>query len=433
MSRLDAPTPIAPLAVWRIAFGLLMLAESWGAIATGWVRVNLVEPTFHFAHMDVAGWLAPLPGAGMYAYFGVMGLAALGVALGWRYRFCAVALAVLWTGAYLMQKTSYNNHYYLAVLLCWGMCLVPADRAVALTDKPRAAAYARWIRVLAQAQLLIVFTFGALAKLYPGWLSGDFIHQSFTRKAGLPVLGPLLQEDWFQDFITYGAVAFDALVIPLLMWRPTRGLAFVGLVGFNLFNSVVFQIGIFPYLVLAMTVFFFDPEAVGRWFRVPPAPAGGVPVVGRIGGPGKALLALYLAVQVALPLRHHLIAGDVNWTEEGHRLAWRMMSRAKSGTVRIEVVDPATGAVEHVDPREHLTAKQASRLTTKPDFMWQYARYLRELYAARGVPDAEVYARRSRVWLNGVGPAPLFHDSIDLASVPYHRWSHNPWVYERAE
>ena len=416
--------------MWRIAFGLLMLAESWGAIATGWVRANFVEPRFHFVHLDVAAYLQPLPGGGMYAYFAVMGLAALGVALGWRYRACAVALAALWTGAYLMQKTSYNNHYYLAVLLCWWMCLLPADRAAALNAKPRAAAHAWWIRGFAQAQLLVVFTFGALAKLYPGWLNGDFVHQSFTRKAGLPVLGPLLQRDWFQDFITYGAVAFDALVIPLLMWRPTRWLAFVGLVGFNLFNSAVFHIGIFPYLVLATAVFFFDSVAVGRWFRVtaPPAAEGGGEVVGRIGAPGAVALAAYFAAQVALPLRHHLIPGDVTWTEEGHRLAWRMMSRSKAGTIRLEVVDPASGLTERVDPRDHLTAKQAGRLATKPDFLWQYAQHLRGVYAARGMPDVEVYARRSRVWLNGVGPAPLFRDSVDLARVPYVRWGHNPWV-----
>lgn len=431
LTRLNAPTPIAPLAVWRIAFGILMVAESWGAIATGWVRKNLVEPDFHFVHMDVAGWLAPLPGAGMYAYFGVMGLAALGVALGWRYRASAAVLAVLWTGAYLMQKTSYNNHYYLAVLLCWWMVLLPADRAVALSGKPRAATHAWWIRGFAQAQLLIVFTFGALAKLYPGWLNGDFIHQSFTRKAGLPVLGPLLQQDWFQTFITYGAVAFDGLIIPLLMWRPTRWLAFAGLVGFNLFNSAVFQIGIFPYLVLAMTVFFFDPAAVGRWFRVPPPPRA--PVVGRIGVAGAAALALYFAIQLALPLRHHLIDGDVNWTEEGHRLAWRMMSRAKAGTLRLEALDPATGEVHRLDPRDRLTAKQAARLPTKPDFLWQYVQLVKSEYAERGVPDVEVYARRSRVWLNGEGPAPLFRDSVNLAAVPYRRWTHNSWVYPGME
>ena len=427
--------PIAPLAVWRIAFGLLMLAESWGAIATGWVRANLVEPRFHFVHMDVADWLEPLPGAGMYVYFAVMGLAALAVALGWRYRVSAVALAALWTGAYLMQKTSYNNHYYLAVLLCWWMTLLPADRAAALSPRPAAATHAWWIRGFAQAQLLIVFTFGALAKLYPGWLNGDFIHQSFTRKAGLPVLGPLLQAEWFQAFITYGAVAFDALIIPLLMWRPTRALAFAGLVGFNLFNSAVFQIGIFPYLVLAMTVFFFEPSAVGRWFRIPPLPQNDARIdratgpVGRIGAVGAAALAAYFALQLALPLRHHLIRGDVNWTEEGHRLAWRMMSRAKAGTIRLEAVDPATGRAERLDPRELLTRKQAARLPTKPDFLWQYVQRVKADYAARGVPDVEVYARQSRVWLNGEGPAPLFRDSIDLAAVPYHRWSHNPWVY----
>jgi len=100
---LSQPINNAPLVVWRICFGVLMLAESWGAILTGWVRKNLIEPEFTFSFIGFE-WLQPLPGNGMYGYFFVMALAALGVALGWRYRISAILLALLWSGAYFMQK-----------------------------------------------------------------------------------------------------------------------------------------------------------------------------------------------------------------------------------------------------------------------------------------------------------------------------------------
>ena len=29
---------IIPMALWRIAFGLLLVVEAWGAIATGWAQ-----------------------------------------------------------------------------------------------------------------------------------------------------------------------------------------------------------------------------------------------------------------------------------------------------------------------------------------------------------------------------------------------------------
>lgn len=46
-----------------------------------------------------------------------------------------------------------------------------------------------------------------------------------------------------------------------------------------------------------------------------------------------ALLAVFVAIQIGMPLRHHLDPGDVAWTEEGHRYSWRMKLRSKSGNV----------------------------------------------------------------------------------------------------
>jgi hypothetical protein len=93
-----------------------MATEAFGALMTGWVRRTLVEPefTFNFIGFD---WIQPLPGWGMYFYFALMGIMGLFIMAGYRYRMASFAFAFLWTGVYLMQKTSYNNHYYLMVLL----------------------------------------------------------------------------------------------------------------------------------------------------------------------------------------------------------------------------------------------------------------------------------------------------------------------------
>ena len=42
-----------------------------------------------------------------------------------------------------------------------------------------------------------------------------------------------------------------------------------------------------------------------------------------MGLPG--LVVLFLGIQFLLPLRHLLYPGNVNWTEEGFRFAWRVM------------------------------------------------------------------------------------------------------------
>ena len=447
---LGRPVGNAPLVVWRVLFGLLMLLEAWGALATGWVRVNLVEPAYTFPFFDFE-WLATLTGPYWYAHFAVMGGAALGVMLGWRYRLTALALAVTWSMAYFAQKTSYNNHYYLAVLLVWAMALVPEAAARASLDARRRGRATLtnpyWINLGAKLMLLVVFSFGALAKLYPGWLNGDFIATGFAAKAHYPLIGPLLTWPPFQAFITWGALAFDATIVPLLWWRRTRWLAFGGLVCFNVFNSVVFQIGIFPYLVLAFTVFFFHPEQIERWFRLP-APRPALPLTRVPPRTGEdvpsarprgrspiasyraaVLFLLFFGVQIALPLRHHLVAGDVNWTDEAHRLSWRMMTRTKYGGLKLEAVNPTSGERESVSRQWGLTPKQARHVATKPDFLYAHLQRLKRYYTTeRGWPTVELYARESRVHLNNRGPARLYRDSVDLAKVTWRPFRHHDWV-----
>ncbi|HAV53896.1 MAG TPA: hypothetical protein DCX41_03055, partial [Aequorivita sp.] len=99
------------LVLFRVVFGLLITIEAFGAIATGWVRRTLVEPpfTFNFIGFD---FLQQLQGPGMYYYFVIMGIFGIFVMLGFKYRFSMIAYALMWTCVYLMQKSSYNNHYY---------------------------------------------------------------------------------------------------------------------------------------------------------------------------------------------------------------------------------------------------------------------------------------------------------------------------------
>ncbi len=424
----------APLVVFRVLFGLLMAAESFGAMATGWLHRAFVEPRLTFAIFPFE-WPKPLPGYGMYGWFAAMGLAAFAVTAGWRYRVSAAILAFLWTGAYLFQKTHYNNHYYLAVAVCWVMVAVPAHRRAAVdAARQRETACPRWLIVAFKVQLLIVFTYAAIAKLYPGWLNGDYLAVALGSRSHRPVIGPLLSEPWFQMFIAYSGVAFDALVIPLLWWSRTRVLAFVGLLIFNLFNSLVFKIGVFPYLVLAWTVFFFDPRTIERLFwwlpglgRAPEREADSGPMTWPTGGLRYALIA-YFAVQVLLPLRHYLIPGDVLWTEEGHRMAWRMMLRHKAGRVTIVARDPSTGETWQIDQTEWLTGKQRRRVATRHDFMYQFVQVLKADFARRGVPEVQIFAKDSKVTINGKLSGPLFDPNVDLARVDYHPFSHSPWL-----
>ncbi|WGK66052.1 HTTM domain-containing protein [Croceiramulus getboli] len=418
------------LIVFRIFFGVLITLEAWGAILTGWIDRTLLEGefTFNFIGFD---FLQPLPGNGMYFYYGLMGLCGVCVALGYRYRIAMFSYGLMWAGVYLMQKSSYNNHYYLLMLLCGIMTLLPANHYASLDAKRNPSikriAMPNWVYIIIIAQLWIVYTYASIAKLYPDWLDASVPARLMRARADYPLVGDLLQESWVHYAIAYVGILFDGLIIPALLWKPTRKWAFFISIFFHLFNSIVFQIGIFPYLSLAFTLFFFEPKTIHKLFirRKPyyDAQEVHVPSYSKVG---ITLFALYFATQIALPLRHWFITDDVLWTEEGHRLSWRMMLRSKSGNITFIGEDKQTGERFAIDHEAMLSRKQKRAIATKPDMIWQMAQRLRKKYEAEG-REVAIYAN-SQIQVNGRKYKKLVNDTIDLGQEPWDHFGHHDWL-----
>jgi hypothetical protein len=420
----------SPLLIFRIFFGILISLECYGAIATGWVKKNLIDPqfTFNFIGFD---WLQPLPGIGMYLYFIAMGTLGIFIALGYRYRLSAAAFALLWTSVYLMQKTAYNNHYYLLILIALIMTFMPSNRDYSLDARRNPSirtnhmsAYLNWIIIL---QLFIVYTYASVAKLYGDWLDFGIIEILFKNKKSYPIIGGLLQEPLVHMLVGISGILFDLLIIPALLWKPTRKWAFVASLFFHLFNSIVFQIGIFPYLSLAFTVFFFEPETIRKLFFKKKEPYLGDSLV---VPPQKELvlgiLSLYFLIQLALPIRHHFIKDDVLWTEEGHRMSWRMMLRSRTGITTFKIVNHTSGNSYLVNLDDYLSRGQKSKIKSYPDFMWQFAQRLKREYAEKG-EDISVFVN-SRVSVNGKPYQEFIDPKIDLGSVSWNYFGHNDWI-----
>ncbi|MEN1784197.1 MAG: HTTM domain-containing protein [Bacteroidota bacterium] len=424
------PIDNAQLVVFRVFYGILVCCEAFGAIATGWVRRTFIEPKFTFSFIGFE-WLQPLPGDGMYYYFVLMGICGILITLGYKYRFSAFAFAILWSGVYLMQKTSYNNHYYLLMLLAFIMGFLPANANFSL-DAKRNPKIQRdwmynWVRWFIIAQLFIVYTYASVAKLYSDWLDFSIIEILMQRKKDYWLIGELLQEKWLHFGMAVFGIVFDLLVVPALLWKPTRKLAFGLSVFFHLFNSYVFRIGIFPYLSLAFCLFFFDTKTVRKRFLKrkdsPELPDIALPkrhqfVIGAMG--------IYLLIQVLLPLRHHAIVDDVLWTEEGHRLSWRMMLRSRSGHATFRVVNKDTKATQTINLQDYLTKKQRRKIGCYPDYIWQFAQHLKKEYAAKG-EEIQVFVTCSAK-VNAGDYHTLIDPNVDLASVPWKHLSHNEWI-----
>ncbi len=419
------------LVVFRALFGFLIAIEAFGAIFTGWIRRTLMEPEFTFNFIGFE-FLQPLPGYGMLWYYGIMGVFGIFVMLGYRYRLSIICYGIMWSAVYLMQKSSYNNHYYLLMLLCFIMSFLPAHRWFSLDAKIKPEiskiSMPRWVWVVIVLQLWIVYTYASVAKLYPDWLDGSFPALLMKSKANYWLVGEFLQQGWIRYAIAYFGLLFDLLIIPLLLWKRTRLPVFLMAIFFHLFNSFIFHIGIFPYMSLAFCIFFFPSEKINKWFLrnkkkyydkdeiiIPPYRNFLI-----------AAMGIWFVIQISLPLRHWFFQDDVLWTEEGHRLSWRMMLRGKSGRIAFKVVEKGTSDTIYIDKNEYLSRKQLLAIPTKPDMIWQFSQRIEEEYAEKG-KQVEIYAE-GKISVNGGPYKPLIDPKVDLAAEKWQHFQHHDWI-----
>ena len=428
---------IAPLVFFRMAFGILLAWHAFGMVAGKDIPYLYLTPKYLFPFIGFE-WLKPLPGAGMYWYFAVMGVTALFVAAGFLYRYSLGALTLLFTGSYLMQKTIYNNHHYLVILLCILLLFMPANRSLSIDAaiKPslKQTTMPAWCRYIFIYQMALVYVFAAIAKLYPTWLNGKFI-SIIMAPHKRTFYGAVVQNHYFQLFLAWGGMLFDFLIIPALLYRRTRVMATLAMLFFHLFNAKTLSIGIFPMLALSMLCFFYEPESIKTLFtKIGLQLSGSVAHnnnVYKYNCIAVTLLSLYALIQLALPLRHHFIEGNVQYTGEGHRLSWRMKLFDKRGTLTMYAQPKGSSEKAVINLGNYFTRDQIARIVSRPDMIWQAAQYIKKDYEAKGQKVA-IYAT-AKMSLNQLPARDLIDENANLADAKWLYFSHCPWIVENSD
>jgi len=429
--RLLAPRDIAALAVFRIAFGLMVAVSAVRFLAYGWVNEFFVRPTFHFTYWGFA-WVPALTAPWIHAVFVALAVLGLCVALGLFYRVAIVLLFVTFSYVQLVDVTTYLNHYYLVSLLAGLLCFIPAHRAFSV-DAWRKPSLRRdwlpaWCTYLLRFQVGVVYVFAGLAKLTSDWLlHAQPLQIWLSARTGLPVVGPFLDHPWVAYGAAWAGFLFDTTIVAFLLVRRLRPFAYVVVLGFHAATLALFPIGMFPVIMVTAALVFFDaswPRWLGERVRAllrRPSRRQEPRAAPALAPPGwKARLALGAAVaygilQLFLPLRTHLYGGNVLWHEQGMRFSWRVMAREKNASVTFVVRSRTTGREWHVPPRQYLTPLQEREMSVQPDLILQLAQRIARDFEAEGKGPVEVHAD-ARASLNG-RPAAIFVDpEVDLAS-----------------
>jgi len=419
--RLQRPVDVASLAAFRVAFGALLVVAALRYFAHGWIAEYFLAPRHFFKYWGF-GWVEPWPGQGMYWHFGLLALCGLGVMLGYRYRLSIAGYALSFAYASLIDKAHYLNHYYLVVCVSGLMTCLPLAAAWSW-DARRDATVRRshvpaWMLWTLRAQFALVYVFGGIAKLNGDWLlRAQPLSLWLARSQDLPLVGRFLTAPAAAFAMSWAGALFDLSVVPLLLWRRSRPFAFAALLLFHLLTAQLFPIGLFPYFMICGATLFFAPDwprkLLGRLgYGRPRLTPSSAPRIGR-GMPGWAL-GIYFSVQLALPLRHWLYPGQMCWTEQGFRYSWNVMLMEKNGSVDFRVVEPRTGRVFHVSPRDYFTPYQTDMMSPQPDMVLEAARVVAADYRTRGVREPAVYADAFAA-LNGRPMQRLVDPRVDLA------------------
>ena len=155
----------APLAVFRILFGLLMLYALLRFWANDWIETLYINPKFHFKYFGFS-WVSDL-GVFNYLIYIICIISCIGIILGYRYRISIITFFLIFTYIELIDKTTYLNHYYFISSISFLMCFLPLNSIYSI-DSNLGKKYNRvpkWTVDSIKLLICIVYFYAGLAKL----------------------------------------------------------------------------------------------------------------------------------------------------------------------------------------------------------------------------------------------------------------------------
>lgn len=428
---------IAPLVIFRIAFGALMFVSVLRFILKGWVYNMYIAPKVYFPFFGWQ-WLQPLPDTGMYMVFALLLLASLGILFGAFYKISAVLFFILFTYVELLDKTNYLNHYYFVSLVSFILIFLPAADAFSIDTKRLRSAEIKQIPYyfifVIQLQMFLVYFFAGIAKINHDWLL-----EAQPLKIWLPafshyfLIGDFMEKAWLAYFFCWFGCIYDLLIGFLLFNKRTVNIAYVFVIVFHLATALFFNIGMFPFIMMTITTIFFRESfhlKILSFFKKMVSYHNTSNHDLKVYSNSKIVVLvaiLFFTIQMLLPFRYLAYPGKLFWTEQGYRFSWRVMLMEKAGTAFFYVKDSKTNQITMIDNKEHLTYMQEKMMATQPDMLVDYAKYLKKEYLRKGFHNPVVTAQ-CYVTVNGSGSREFFDSNLDLSVQSNSIFENKDWV-----
>ncbi|XP_062549969.1 vitamin K-dependent gamma-carboxylase [Armigeres subalbatus] len=439
MTLIYRPTDAAGIGVARMLFGLMMLIDIPEERGGGDLDFRWGDP--RGCKFPLITGMEPLSYPRMGILYLVMWLGALGIMLGYRFRFSALLFVTSYWYVFLLDKSAWNNHSYLYGLLGTIFLFTDAHKCYSVDawrNKTLQPEVPFWNYLILKYQFFILYFLAGLKKMCPEWLSGYAMTNLSYHWVFLPfrsLMGPKLTDlliiHWF------GCI-FDTSVVFFLVYAPTRKIATLFACAFHLMNSRLFHIGMFPWVCLTQLPLYYSvswPRLVWKKLSFKNdtnykrnASKKSEKYLNPVASPRSKKLTMstmliYCALQLFLPYSHFITKGYNNWTNGLYGYSWDMMVHAWDTVLTsIKVVDNNNNQSLYLLPYAFV---DNDRWTKHADMAYQFAhcidRNIRAEYRDNHRPFTN-FSVYFDIWcsMNGRFLQRIFNPEVDILTA---KWS----------
>ena len=399
----------APLAVFRICFGIMMAISIIRFWLYGWIDLLYLNPKFHFKYYGFE-WVE-VHGSLTYLIFSLCLVSSILVTLGYRYKLSIVTFFITFTYIELMDKTTYLNHYYLVSSISFLMIFLPCNSYFSIDSKSKNK-IPKWTIDSLKLLIVLVYLYAGLAKINSDWLiNAQPLKIWLKTKYSIPLIGEsLLQKEFSYYLFSWGGMLYDISIPFLLLFKRTRVFAFIMVIIFHILTRILFPpIGMFPYIMIFSCIIFFDSsfhKKIIEFFKSFPKEKNNIlEDYKSIKSTNKNKISLFFIsiffiFHFLVPLRSAFYPGELFWNEQGYRFSWRVMLIEKTGYTTFKIVDKTNGKFIKVNNSDYLTMFQEKQMSFQPDMIHEFAQFLGDTYKQKGYSNIAVFAE-SYVTLNG--------------------------------
>ncbi|XP_060652296.1 vitamin K-dependent gamma-carboxylase [Drosophila nasuta] len=438
---LQRPVDGAALGVFRMLYGASMLIDIAEERGGGQLDVRFGEP--QHCHFPLFNGMRALEYPLMGCVYLCMWLGALGIMLGYRFRWSCLTFISCYWYIFLLDKPAWNNHSYLFGLVGTLLLFTQAHSYCSLDswlklELRQPVPY--WNYFIIKFQFFILYMYAGLKKFSLEWLSG-YAMSSLSEHWVFAPFRQLLDGEIIDLLIIHWFTAiFDFSIAFFMTCERTRLFATPFMISFHLMNSRLFVIGMFPWVCLAEVPLFFGfswPRRIRSLGKSVKLPFSEKPVQHKAGFRAQlrsCLILFYCGLQLFLPYSHFITKGYNNWTNGLYGYSWDMMVHSYDTVLTsIKIVDNENQQVHHLNP---YAFTEYDRWTKFADMAVQYAKCIeRNIHEdlAKHPQNSPLTSTNISIYfdiwcsMNGRFQQRTFDPRMDLLRAPWSPFKSTPW------